>query len=96
MEGSSPGSVAQPPKFERPERAMAAVAEAWGSIGVLVRWVALPSVVLVWTRVTIGSLERPTPLTLLGGAMIVGAGLLALRSGSTPAIAPSEVVGAFR
>lgn len=35
---------------------MAGVAVAWGSIGVLVRWVDLPPVVLVWSRVTIGSL----------------------------------------
>lgn len=40
--------------------------------------------------------ERPTLLTLVGGAMIVGAGLLALRLGPTPTIAPSEVAGAVR
>lgn len=47
---------------------MAAVAVAWGSIGVLVRWVALPSIALVFARVLIGSaglglylLVRPGP-----------------------------------
>lgn len=38
--------------------------------------------------------ERPGPLTLIGGAMIVGAGLVALRSASTPTVPPPEVAGA--
>ncbi len=40
--------------------------------------------------------ERPGLLTLAGGSMIVGAGLVALRSGSIPNIPPPEVAGAIR
>lgn len=49
--GPTVAAVAAPP-----ERRMAAVAVAWGSIGVLVRWSALPAVALVWSRVAIGSI----------------------------------------
>ncbi len=40
--------------------------------------------------------ERPTLLTVVGGAMIVGARLAALRLGSPLTIAPPEVAGAVR
>lgn len=40
--------------------------------------------------------ERPGPLTLIGGTMIVGAGLVALRSRSTPTVSSPEVAGAVR
>ena len=35
---------------------MAGVALVWGTVGVLVRWVDLPAVPVVWSRVTIGAL----------------------------------------
>lgn len=66
---------------------MAAIAVSWGSIGVLVRWVALPSVVLVWSRVTIGSMglglyllvrpgPRPVPLFAHRPAATAATGVL--------------------
>ena len=40
----------------RPETTVAGVALVWGTVGVLVRWVDLPAVAVVWSRVAVGAL----------------------------------------
>ena len=40
----------------RPDWTVAGVALTWGTVGVLVRWVDLPAVPVVWSRVTIGAM----------------------------------------